>query len=180
MKEIDLFKKHGLPRKEPRSELPSRRLVALKMPSDVSYLDDVLDYLRARMLRLGIIRPGDSEVVVALDEAIVNAIKHGNKNDPRKAVHITAEMTPEGARFTVADEGCGFACCDVPDPTHPSRLLEPSGRGLLLIRHIMDEVTHNACGNEIQMFKRCRARTKSRPSRKPNRRQANLRRNSKQ
>lgn len=170
VKEIDLFKEHGLRRRAARSELSSRRRVALKMPSDVGYLDDVLDYLRAAMLKHGIIRPGDSEVVVALEEAIVNAIKHGNKNDSRKAVHIIAEMTAEGAHFTVSDEGRGFACCEVPDPTHPSRLLEPGGRGLLLIRHIMDEVTHNECGNEIKMFKRSCARSKSRPLRNPNRR----------
>jgi serine/threonine-protein kinase RsbW len=136
-------------------ESSSTTRVALKMPSDVAYLDEVLDYLSARMQELGIMRPGDCEMVIALDEAIVNAIKHGNKNDPRKAVHIVAEMSPDRASFIVTDEGSGFVQTDIPDPTHPSRLLEPSGRGLLLIKHIMDEVTHNECGNEIHMSKHC-------------------------
>jgi serine/threonine-protein kinase RsbW len=128
--------------------------VALKMPSDIKLLDGVLDFLNDRLLKLGIIGPDDSEVLIALDEAIVNAIKHGNKCDPRKVVHITAEFDSDGAQFTIRDEGEGFAREKVPDPTDPCRLLEPNGRGLLLINHIMDTVCYNKSGNEIQMFKR--------------------------
>jgi serine/threonine-protein kinase RsbW len=128
--------------------------IAFKMPSEFRHLDGVLDYLNERMLRLGIVNAGESEVLIALDEAIVNAIKHGNKCDPRKAVHIVAEFSVEGVRFVVADEGAGFERESVPDPTTPCRLLEPSGRGLLLINHIMDEVSFNKCGNRLEMFKR--------------------------
>jgi len=128
--------------------------VAFKMPSEFRHLDGVLDYLNERMIRLGIVNAGDSEVLIALDEAIVNAIKHGNKCDPRKAVHIIAEFSSEGVLFTVTDEGSGFVRENVPDPTEPCRLLEPSGRGLLLINHIMDEVRFNQCGNRLEMFKR--------------------------
>lgn len=128
--------------------------IAFTMPSEYSHLDGVLEYLNDRMLQLGIVEPEDSEVMIALDEAIVNAIKHGNKCDPRKAVHIVAEFSIEGARFMIADEGPGFARESVPDPTEPCRLLEPSGRGLLLINHIMDEVRFNQIGNCLEMFKR--------------------------
>jgi len=128
--------------------------IAFKMPSDLRHLDGVLDYLNERMLRLGIVNSDDSEVLIALDEAIVNAIKHGNKCDPAKAVHIVAEFSVDGVRFIVADEGAGFELEKVPDPTEPCRLLEPSGRGLLLINHIMDEVRFNQCGNRLEMFKR--------------------------
>ena len=128
--------------------------IAFKMPSEFRHLDGVLDYLNERMLRLGIINADNSEVLIALDEAIVNAIKHGNKCDPRKAVLIVAEFSAEGVRFIVADEGSGFERENVPDPTEPCRLLEPSGRGLLLINHIMDEVLFNQCGNRLEMFKR--------------------------
>ncbi|MGA9772683.1 MAG: ATP-binding protein [Blastocatellia bacterium] len=128
--------------------------IAFKMPSDIKYMDGVLDYLNERMLKLGVLKPGDSELLIALDEAIVNAIKHGNKCDARKAVHIVAEFSADGARFTVADEGSGFERDKVPDPTDPCRLLEPNGRGLLLINHIMDEVCYNQAGNRLEMFKR--------------------------
>ena len=128
--------------------------IAFNMPSDIKYLDGVLDYLNERMLKLGVLKPGDTELLIALDEAIVNAIKHGNKCDARKAVHIVAEFSADGARFTVADEGPGFEREKVPDPTDPCRLLEPNGRGLLLINHIMDEVCYNQAGNRLEMFKR--------------------------
>src|SRR5262245_11457845 len=135
--------------------------IAFKMPSELKHLDSVLDYLNERMLRLGIVNPGDSEVLIALDEAIVNAVKHGNKCDPRKAVHIVAEFSVEGVRFTITDEGAGFSVEKVPDPTEPCRLLEPSGRGLLLINHIMDEVCFNNCGNRLEMFKKATSRSHS-------------------
>jgi serine/threonine-protein kinase RsbW len=128
--------------------------IEFRMPSEIWRLDGVLEFLNERMLKLGIVRSEDSEVLIALDEAIVNAIKHGNKSDPRKAVHIVAELNSNGARFTIADEGPGFVRENVPDPTDPCRLLEPSGRGLLLIHHIMDEVSFNESGNRLEMFKR--------------------------
>lgn len=131
-----------------------RERIAFRVPSELRHLDAVLDYLNERMLRLGIVNDEDSEVLIALDEAIVNAIKHGNKCDPHKAVHIVAEFSAEGVRFVVSDEGAGFDRENVPDPTDPCRLLEPSGRGLLLISHIMDEVRFNQCGNRLEMFKR--------------------------
>jgi len=135
-----------------------RDRISLTIPSDLTYLDEVLDYLNRRLLELGIVKPGDSDVIIALDEAIVNAIKHGNKNDPNKTVRIVAELSAAGARFTVRDQGSGFSRDGLPDPTDPLRLLVPSGRGLLLISHIMDDVRHNECGNEICMSRRVAAR----------------------
>ena len=128
--------------------------VAFKIPSEIKYIEKVLDYLNERMIKLGIVDSEESLVLMALDEAIVNAIKHGNRGDAEKAVHIVAELSAREACFTVSDEGPGFARESVPDPTDPSRLLEPNGRGLFLIGHIMDEVCYNQCGNEIRMVKR--------------------------
>ena len=158
LKVQDPFEEMALDKPE-RAELDNiltfvEERIALRIPSDLKYLDCVLDYLNERLLKLGILSPESSDVLIALDEAIVNAIKHGNKCNPRKAVHIVAELNSDGARFTITDEGSGFAADEVPDPTEPSRLLKPSGRGLLLINHIMDEVCYNKCGNQIQMFKR--------------------------
>ncbi|HKP85774.1 MAG TPA: ATP-binding protein [Blastocatellia bacterium] len=128
--------------------------IAFTMPSDIKYLDGVLDYINERMLRLGILKQDESELLIALDEGIVNAIKHGNKCDPQKAVRIVAEFSPDCVRFTIADEGPGFDIDKVPDPTAPCRLLEPNGRGLLLMNHIMDEVCYNQAGKRLEMFKR--------------------------
>src|SRR5262249_53328310 len=89
--------------------------VCFKMPSDIKFLDGVLEYLNERMLRLGFVQPDDSELIIALDEAIVNAVKHGNKNDSSKSVSIIAEFTTAGLCFTIADEGPGFDLGKVPN-----------------------------------------------------------------
>lgn len=138
--------------------------ICFRMPSDIKFLDSVLEYLNERMLRLGFVQPDDSELIIALDEAIVNAIKHGNKSDSSKSVSITAEFTTTGLCFTIADEGPGFELCKVPDPTDPCRLLEPNGRGLYLINHIMDEVCFNDAGNQLTMIKRIARCEQTNPS----------------
>jgi serine/threonine-protein kinase RsbW len=128
--------------------------ITFKIPSKIEYLDFVIEYLNGRLVKFGIVQQGDSDVMIALDEAIVNAIKHGNNSDPEKHVLIVAEIRTGSAKFSIADEGPGFEHGRLPDPTDPSRLLMPTGRGLLLIRHIMDEVQYNELGNEIRMMKR--------------------------
>lgn len=132
--------------------------LSFTIPSDVKYLDSVLDHVGSRMVEIGIFDADDSDILVALDEAIVNAIKHGNNCDPGRMVQIVVEMNEEGAKFIIRDEGGGFCRRSVPDPTCADRLLEPSGRGLLLINHIMDDVRYNECGNEICMYKKARRR----------------------
>src|SRR5918912_230063 len=110
--------------------------------------------LDERVSKLGLIKPERSNLFVALDEAFVNAVRHGNRNDPRKLVRITAELSSKEARFTVEDEGEGFDVQEIPDPRDPSNLFKTSGRGVLLIYNIMDEVEYNERGNRLTMVKR--------------------------
>jgi serine/threonine-protein kinase RsbW len=124
------------------------------IPSRVEFLDGILAYLGEHAVRLGIIKPQNTDLLVALDEAIVNAIKHGNGYDERKRVRIEALLQAEQATFVVTDEGAGFRPHEVPDPLAEENLLRPSGRGLLLIRTIMDEVNFNETGNSITMLKK--------------------------
>jgi serine/threonine-protein kinase RsbW len=128
--------------------------IEFELPSDLSLMNGVLQYLLERVSRLGLIRPDRSNLFIALDEAFVNAVKHGNKNDPHKLVRITAELSPKEACFTVEDEGDGFNIKDIPDPCDPANLFKTSGRGVLLIYNIMDEVEYNAQGNRVKMVKR--------------------------
>lgn len=124
------------------------------IPSRLEYLDAVLNYISERLVAMGIIEQDSHEVVLALDEAIVNAIKHGNSYDAVKRVTIVVELSQAEARFTIADEGPGFSLHTVPDPCAPENLLRTSGRGLLLIRTIMDDVSYNEAGNAVTMVKR--------------------------
>jgi serine/threonine-protein kinase RsbW len=128
--------------------------IEFELPSDLSLMNGVLEYLQERVAKLGLIKPERSNLFVALDEAFVNAVKHGNKNDPTKLVRITAELTPKEASFTVEDEGEGFDIREIPDPCDPANLFRASGRGVLLIYNIMDEVEYNAQGNRVKMVKR--------------------------
>jgi serine/threonine-protein kinase RsbW len=128
--------------------------IEFELPSDLSLMNGVLEYLQDRVAKLGLIKPDRSNLFVALDEAFVNAVKHGNKNDPTKLVRITAELTPNEASFTVEDEGEGFDIRAIPDPCDPANLFRTSGRGVLLIYNIMDEVEYNAQGNRVRMVKR--------------------------
>jgi serine/threonine-protein kinase RsbW len=128
--------------------------IEFELPSDVSLMNGVLQYLIERVAKLGVIKPERSNLFIALDEAFVNAVKHGNKNDPTKLVRITAELSPQEARFTVEDEGDGFDVEQIPDPRDPENLFKASGRGVLLIYNIMDKVEYNARGNRLTMVKR--------------------------
>lgn len=128
--------------------------IEFELPSDLALMNGVLDYLQERVAKLGLIRPDRSNLFVALDEAFVNAVKHGNKNDLSKLVKISAELSEKEASFTVEDEGEGFDIREIPDPCDPANLFRSSGRGVLLIYNIMDEVAYNDRGNRLTMVKR--------------------------
>ena len=128
--------------------------IEFELPSDLALMNGVLQYLLERVAKLGLIKPERSNLFIALDEAFVNAVKHGNKSDPNKLIRITAELSAREASFTVEDEGEGFKVHEIPDPCDPANLFKSSGRGVLLIYNIMDEVEYNAQGNRVKMVKR--------------------------
>ena len=128
--------------------------IEFEVPSVISLMHSILDYLMKRVEKVGVITPETSNLFVALDEAFVNAVKHGNKFDAHKLVRITADVSPEEARFTIEDQGDGFDVAEIPDPLDPQNLFKTSGRGVLFIYNIMDEVKYNERGNRLTMVKR--------------------------
>jgi serine/threonine-protein kinase RsbW len=128
--------------------------IDIELPSDLSLMNTVLEYLLDRVDKIGLIKAEQSNLFVALDEAFVNAVKHGSRNDPTKLVRITAELSPREAIFTVEDEGDGFDVCEIPDPRDPANLFKSTGRGVLLIYNIMDEVEYSEHGRRLRMVKR--------------------------
>ena len=128
--------------------------IEFELPSSISLMHIVLEYLLKRVEKLGVIKSEQSNLFVALDEAFVNAVKHGNKYDAKKLIRITAEVSREEARFTIEDEGEGFDVNNIPDPLDPENLFKTSGRGVLFIYNIMDEVQYNDRGNRLTMVKR--------------------------
>lgn len=92
-------------------------------------------------------------VRLALEEALVNAIKHGNQMDPAKKVRIGCRLEQEKVWIEIEDQGEGFDPLDVPDPTTDDNLERPCGRGVMLIKAFMTSVTYNDSGNCIIMEK---------------------------
>lgn len=131
-----------------------REKIDLELPSDLTLMNAVLEYLLGRVARLGMIEVEQSNLFVALDEAFVNAVKHGNLNDPEKLLRVTSELSEHEAIFTVEDEGDGFNVSEIPDPTDAANLFKSTGRGVLLIYNIMDEVEYSERGNRLKMVKR--------------------------
>lgn len=88
---------------------------------------------------------------LALEEAVSNAIAHGNAEDPKKFVEVRIDVSPDQVVIEVQDEGEGFDPTTVPDPTADENIDIPSGRGLMLIRSFMTSVEIPPPGNRIRM-----------------------------
>lgn len=92
-------------------------------------------------------------VHLSMEEAIINAVKHGNRADCNKNVTIEYDITPEKICVTVTDEGGGFEPEKVDDPRSGENIYKTGGRGVLLIKSYMDSITYNQAGNSISMTK---------------------------
>ena len=92
-------------------------------------------------------------IKLALEEALINAIKHGNQFDRTKKVRISYSLSRDRFDIFIKDEGAGFDPADVPDPTAFENLERPCGRGLMLMRYYMTEVSFSSTGNSVSMSK---------------------------
>jgi serine/threonine-protein kinase RsbW len=93
-------------------------------------------------------------IKLALEEALTNAVKHGNRSDPDKRVHVRFSVSQSKAVIIVRDDGEGFDPGGIPDPTEPDRLSLPSGRGIMLMRAYMTHVEYRRNGTELYLLKR--------------------------
>lgn len=102
------------------------------------------------------------DLAVAVSEALSNAAVHGNRLHADSSVRVTVEVTP-GAQVVVevADSGQGFDVDALADPTHPSHILDPAGRGVFLMRRLVDRVEYNETGNHVRLTMRRRPRRRS-------------------
>ncbi len=152
----------------------------LVLPSDRRFVAPVISMLKEFCDRIGLLTGRDQmRVGIALEEALVNAIVHGNLEVSSKLreaddgsfdrliamrmeklpyrnrrVELVAGYSLAEATFTIRDEGPGFDVAAVPNPTEDEFADRPHGRGLFLMRSFMDEVTYNAVGNQVTLLKR--------------------------
>lgn len=124
--------------------------LTLRVPSDLSLVSEAVE-LVASHTPGGILSPRRVQfnLRTVLAEALANAITYGNREDPTKHVDVRVEARTAGIRVTVTDAGEGFDPAGVPDPTAPEALEREDGRGLFVIRHLVDAVDFNDKGNAV-------------------------------
>ena len=136
------------------------------LPSDIDIISSFVDQLMNFISKFRVVGQPNFDIELPLREALVNAIVHGNQNDPRKRVHVHCRCTREGeVSITIQDEGRGFEYEAVPDPTSPDNQLRTPGRGIYLMRTLMDEVDFEQGGSVMHMRKK--ANSGSDTTRKP-------------
>ena len=128
-------------------------MMKTKIPNDSHLLKEVsnkfIGVLRDRKVDENII----FDVHVAFEEALRNAMIHGNRMDPQKMVIVDAELENDRIVICVEDEGEGFDHAGLPDPTLDENILKESGRGVYMIKHLMDDVVYKDGGKRIIMIK---------------------------
>ena len=125
----------------------------LTITSDLSEARRVQEQIEEALQAAGYTEHETFAIKLALEEALVNAIKHGNQMDPDKRVYVVFNVTAERFDIRITDEGAGFNPEDVPDPTAIENLERPCGRGLLLMRGFMTDVQYHGRGNVVTMAK---------------------------
>jgi serine/threonine-protein kinase RsbW len=127
-------------------------LYSLQLPSNqesIAVLENFVDDLVSNL------HIGDdvyANLMTCLNEAITNAIFHGNKQNPDKKVYINLEVVNQKRLiFTVADEGAGFDFNDLPDPTEEANLEKLTGRGVYIMKKLADQCIFNTLGNEVEL-----------------------------
>lgn len=131
--------------------------VSLRVPSEVACIEEVVDLLMRHCCSSGwLCRKLRFNLRVAIAEALANAIVAGNQEDRSKWVQVQAEVCGDQIRIEVTDQGTGFDPASILPPLLPEELDRPNGRGLFLIKHLVDDVRFNDQGNSICMTLRRR------------------------
>lgn len=139
----------------PSGSLPPMRRIQLSLASEYENID-LVDSITESCLRFaGFDASVTEHMTLAIREAAANAIKHGNKQDPDKIAEITFEIDDETIMIRVRDQGEGFDPSSLPDPLAPENILKGTGRGIFLMRQLMDEVEFGFDGgSQVTLRKR--------------------------
>jgi serine/threonine-protein kinase RsbW len=136
----------------PEDELSE--LLNIGFPADTDAIGNVADAIDQTLIELQVPEQKRLEIDLAVQEALVNAVVHGCNNDRSKEVRCRLQSDPLGRIvITVTDPGPGFSPDSLSDPKHQENLYADHGRGVYLIRQLMDEVSFESRGNQIRMWK---------------------------
>ncbi len=115
---------------------------------NISHVEKLIDDLSEK---LSLSSEVYGNILVAVVEAVNNAIMHGNKLDINKNVKFKYDLNQDLLTFSVSDEGKGFDFNSVPDPTLPENIEKPHGRGIFLMKHLVDEIAFNETGSQVEL-----------------------------
>ena len=127
--------------------------VKLSIFSEQTAVRVIQDQILEEIARFGFDNQSHFAIKLALEEALINAMKHGNKWDPKKKVHVEYKINAARLEVMVEDEGPGFHREEVPDPTLDENIEKCSGRGILLIEAYMNSVQWSRGGRRLHMIK---------------------------
>ncbi|MFT6844291.1 MAG: serine/threonine-protein kinase RsbW [Flavobacteriales bacterium] len=131
-----------------RAIIANKQLVFSSKIENLGLIENLIDELCAQHA-IGEDLYGN--IIISLTEAVNNAIKHGNANNPSLNTQVTCSLLNERIVFTVSDEGKGFNHLDLPDPTAPENRNKITGRGVFLMQQLAEEVNFNASGNQVEL-----------------------------
>lgn len=134
-----------------------------EFPSELARKSGVIERLLGHLRSRGLFCDSEDEIQarLCLDEALINAIRHGNKLDPNKKVSVTLYLDDVQWGLRVEDEGSGFDPGELPDPDDPESLLLEHGRGVLILMNFMDELCYYDQGNRLLMMRSLRNQPES-------------------
>jgi serine/threonine-protein kinase RsbW len=124
----------------------------VKLPSDFASLVEVENLIDKVCADLGVQEDAYGNVLIAVTEAVNNAIQHGNEENSNLFVDVAVGDKETEFCFRIKDEGIGFDFNSLPDPTAPENLLKESGRGIFLMRNLADDVEFDGEGNSVNIY----------------------------
>ena len=122
----------------------------LVIESEISELQRVESHLKSKFIEYGLPDKYFNKVLLCVSEAVINAIKHGNKNSNCKKVKIAIWCKENEIQIQVEDEGEGFNMENVEDPTKKENIRKDSGRGIYIIKQLTDTLEYNDKGNKVK------------------------------
>ncbi len=131
------------------SAKPIQSLQIASLPESVNIVERLIDDIKTRH---NISEDSFGNMLVAVTEAVTNAIYHGNKSDPKKYIEIKYKLEQDKIKFYISDEGPGFDYYNLPDPTAPENLEKPSGRGIFLMKHLADQIIFSRNGSLVELY----------------------------
>ena len=133
--------------------MPEQQYQQIEIDSDYQQAKRVEDSIAQQAEECGFDEDAVFALRLGLEEALVNAIRHGSKGDTSKKVKLRYQVTPRQVDVYITDQGDGFNPCGIPDPTSRENLERPNGRGILLMRAYMNLVEYNKKGNTVHITK---------------------------